>query len=168
MNYDMMNYILSYSKLRQRAQVRSREMMISLGRDRIFFLENSNNIRVSLVGSRYQLSFAYVYGTIEGVIETALVGPDGNLIYIEGLDYSDVLLHEDTVETCLEEVERVERLLNHFANKIRNAWLNYKRRKDAVVVIQRAYREARDNPAYVLCEQIQMRHLNDIGCQLCN
>ena len=161
----MINYILSHNRLILKAAKRSRELESILGSHKVFSSENSTNFRVSLTGSIYHLSFAYIYGRKEGSIETALIGTNNSVIYIDSLDYTDVLVHEDTVEACLEEINRVENLLNTFANTIKKAWLNYKRKKEAAIMIQRAYRQARDDPTYMLCEQIQMRHLDDIGCQ---
>lgn len=165
---EVIDYMTTYNKLIRQSSERSQDLALILGSHRIFNSGNSANFRVSLTGSMYQLSFAYIYGGSRGTVETALVGPEGSLVYIEELDYGNVLVHTDTLHDCLEEINRVEELLNLFANRIRNAWLNYKRRRDAAVVIQRAYREARDNPTYMLCEQIQMRNLEDIGCQLSN
>ena len=158
------DYFLAHTKLEFKALKRSRDMASVLGPHRIFSFERTTNFRVSLKGSLYHLSFAYVYGhNNNNTIETALIGTCNKVVYVDSLDYGDILVHEDTLDACLKEVERVENLLNTFANKIKNTWFNYKKKKQAATVIQRAYRHARDNPNYKLCEQIQMRHMDDIG-----
>lgn len=167
MNFNQSIMNVQITKMRLNAKTRSTELSNILGQDRILYAEG-HNFQVSLKGSKYRLSFCYIFGLENNKIETALINPEKGCLYISALNYEDVRVHNDTTETCLEEIKRVEDLLNIFANKIRNGWLKYKKRKDAAIVIQHAYRRARDDPKYALCEKIQIQNMENIGYEFSN
>ena len=155
------------AKLKEKAIKRYKEIINIFGDDNVKYIWGAS-FRVNLKGDVYRLSFCY--DRIElNIIETALIDRNGNIFYNKSLSYEGVLIHRDTVYDCVAEIARVENLLDNFAIKIQKVWFNYKKRKDSAIMIQRAFRKARYNPDYKLCEQIQIHNMEEeTGCSLLN
>ena len=87
------------------------------------------------------------WGHDNNVIETALVGHNENLVYVDDLGYDDIRLHED-FSALVSEIERLVAKFKEMERIIK-----------AAVTIQKGFRLARYHPDYELCGRVLCRNI---------